>query len=193
MWQYGDLFSRQSGYEISFLVRPYYRYQNLKYTPDIRDLINKSNHHVMSLNFSYEKPVKFNWQHSLSAEVSGGIGSSSEENRQTGNDYKNSEKYNTFAAFANYSLGFYPNTRTNVRVTTSHQISKYIYDDERRNTEYYSTLSANLYYYFSPNLRLASDYSLYYLPSRIKGNEGYYYNRNSFSSSFNIRLTYSIF
>ena len=193
MWQYGDLFSRNSGYEISFLIRPYYDYRNVKYTPTIRDFINNSTQHIVSLNFSYEKPFKLNWQHSLSADVSGGIGSSSEEKKQTDNNYKISTKNKGFSAFAGYSLGYYPNTRTNIRVATSQQISKNIYDGERRSTDFQSMLNAYLYYYFSPNLRLAGDCRLMYSPRRSKGNEEYYSNINTFSSSFNIQLVYSFF
>jgi hypothetical protein len=193
MWQYGDLFPRKSGYEISLLLHPYYNYQNIKYTPDIQNMIYHSNRHLMSLNFSYEKPFKLKWQHSLSTEIYGGINSSSVQNKQTGNDYKNKTKYNSFAASAYYSLGYYPNTRTHIQVTAQQQISKNIYDDEGHNTNFYSEISANLYYYFSPNLRLAGDCNLYYLPQRFKGNNGDFDNRNTFSSMFNIQLTYFIF
>ena len=193
MWQYGDLFSRKSGYEISFLARPYYSRQNYKYTPIIREFINNSNQHLISLNFSYEKPFKLNWQHSLAAEVSGGICSTLHQNKETDNDYKNDTKYKAFSAYIGYSLGFYPNTRTNIQVTASQEISKNIYDDKSNHMFSFSTVGANLYYYFSPNLRLSGDCRLMYLPSRINRNEGDFSNINSFSSSFNIRLTYSIF
>ena len=193
MWQYGDLFSRKSGYEISFLVRPYYNYRNSKYTPTIREIINNTNQHHIGLSFSYEKPVKFNWQHSFAAEVFGGVNSTSEQNKETGNDYKNDTKYKSFSAFANYSLGYYPNTRTNIQVTASQEISKNIYDDDGNSMNSYTMLGANLYYYFSPNLRLTGNYGLLYRPNRFKGNEGHFSNSNSFSSSFSIRLTYSIF
>ena len=199
MWQYGDLFRRVLGYEISFVARPAYHYRNAKYTPEMRDFILNSNQHIISLIFNYEKPFKLNWQHSLSAAVFGGFGSISEQNKQTDNDYKNTAKDKLFSTSVNYSLGYYPNTRTHIQVSASQQISKNVrllrtnVDDERSTMNYYSALSANLYYYFSPNLRLAGDCRLAYLPNRTKGNEGFYYNRNAFESSFNIQLTYFIF
>ena len=193
MWQYGELFSRKSGYEISFVVRPYYEYKKIKYTPIMRDVIYNSDEHIISLNFSYEKPFKLNWQHSVSAAVFGDFYSSSEENKQTDNNYKNSTKYRSFAALANYSLGYYPNTRTNIRIRASQQISKEIDDDENSSTYYYAMLDAGLYYYFSPNLRLTGNCGLMYSPSRDKGNEGSYFNRDVFSSSVYIQLTYFIF
>ena len=193
MWQYGDLFPRKSGYEISFQIRPYYSFRNEKYTPEIQDMIYHSNEHLLSLSFSYEKPFKLNWQHSISTEVSSGFNSFSEQNKQIGNDYKNKTNYNSFYASANYSLGYYPNTRTHIQVTTRQEILKNVYDDESRHTYFSSVLTANLNYYFSPNLRLEGDYSLYYSPSRFKGNNVDYDKRNTFSSFFNIQLTYSIF
>jgi hypothetical protein len=194
MWLYGGMFSRQSGYEISFLVRPDYIYQNKKFTPEIRDMILNLNKHVMSLTFSYEKPFKLNWQHSVVTDVSGGIGSSSNQNKQTGNDYKNTAKFNAISALANYALGYYPNTRTFIQVTTSQQIWKDRYDDDRRSTNFRSILGANLNYYFSPHLRLTGDCNLTYSPSRLKGYEDYHsYRFNYFISTFSIRLTYSIF
>jgi len=193
MWQYGGLFPRNSGYEISFIVRPYYDYRNIKFSPEIRDLITNLNQHFISLNFSYEKPFKLNWQHSLFAEVSGGIGSSSQKNIQTDNDYKISGKYDKFYASANYSLGYYPNTRTYIRLSASQFISNLVYDDDGNSKNYESMLSAGLYYYFSPNFRLTSDCGFRYSPNRSKGNEGIYSNRNAFQSFFNVRLTYFIF
>ena len=194
MWQYGDLFSRRSGYEISFLIRPYhYSHQNVKYTPIMQDVINNSNQHIISLNFSYEKPFKLNWQHSLAAEVSGSLGSNSDQYKETDYNYKNDNKYKGFSAYANYSLGYYPNTRTNIWVSASQQMSKNIYDDKRNYTNYYSMISANLYYYFSPNLRLSSSYWFTYMQNRNKEDVGFFYNSNRFSSLFNIQLTYSIF
>jgi hypothetical protein len=196
MWQYGDLFERNSGYEISLVARPYYRNQKLKHTPVMQDINHNRNQHLMSLTFNYEKPFKLNWQHSLSAEVAGGINSSSERIKETDNNYKKNTDGKIFSAFAAYSLGYYPNTRTNIQVAASQQISKNIYDGEENsgNSMYsYTMISANLYYYFSPNLRLTGNYGFLYSPSRFKGNEGYYFNRNTFSSSFNIQLTYSFF
>jgi len=193
MWQYGDLFSRRSGYEISFGVRPDYSHQNVKFTPVVRDYIFNTNQHSIGLNFSYEKPFKLNWQHSLFTEVLGGVFSYSQRYKQTDNDYDNNNKGKRISAFAYYSLGYYPNTRTNIRVGTSQQISRETHDHEGNIMIFHSALNASLYYYFSPNLRLTGDFSLGYSPRRNKGIEGYYHNSNDFSSSFFIQLSYYIF
>ena len=193
MWLYGDLFSRQSGYELSFLVRPYFDYQDRKYTPVTIDNNSTIKQYIASLNFNYEKPFKLNWQHSLTSEIFGDIYSSSVQNKETNNNYKNSTEYKAFGALAYYSLGYFPNTRTNIQVATSQRIQKVRYDDEQNAIHFLSTLNANLYYYFSPNLRLTGNCELRYSPNRVKGNEGNYSNEHAFSSYFNVRLTYFIF
>ena len=193
MWQYGDLFPRKSGYEISFGARPFYRIQNIKYTPAIREVISHSNQHLIGVNFSYEKPVKLKWQHSLYTDVYGGFNSSTYQNKETGKDTRNDSKHKSIVASAGYSLGYYPNTRTNIQLTASQRILKNVYDDEGNEMFSYSMLGASLYYYFSPNLRLSGDYRLMYEPTRSNRPTGYFADSNRLSSWFNVQLTYSVF
>jgi len=142
----------------------------------------------------YEKyPAILLLDNSLSARFSVFIGSSSEKNKETDNNFKNTAKINALSAFTGYSLGYYPNTRTNIQLSTSHVISQSKFDDDSRSMNFQSMLSADLYYYFSPNFRLAGYCGIMYSPTRSKGNEGFYSNRNNFSASFNIRwCLYSI-
>jgi len=60
-----------------------------KNTPAIREVISHSNQHLTGVNFSYEKPVKLKWQHSLYTDVYGGFNSSTHQNKETGNDTRN--------------------------------------------------------------------------------------------------------
>jgi len=196
MWQYGDLFTRKSGYEISLAARPYFYDQNRKYTPEEQKNFYNSYQYTMSLDYSYEKPFKLNWQHSVAAGVSGNISSSFQRYEQTGNIDEYTTDSKGFTVYANYSLGYYPNTRTNVRVTAQQQMLKSYYhnegdyyDNEGSNINSISALSASLYYYFSPNLRLAGSCSLRYLSN----NNGDYSNINQFASSFSVQLTYYIY
>ena len=121
------------------------------------------------------------------------VASSSLQNKETGNDYKNNAKHKRYSAGVNYSLGYYPNTRTNIQVTAYQSITKDKYDDGIDSMWYSTMIGANSYYYFSPNLRLTGEYRFTYEPRRNKWNEGFYHNSNSFSSLFNIQLVYSIF
>jgi len=113
MWQYGDLFARRSGYEISLVARPYSVRQNEKYTPMMREHLYTSNQYIVSLDFRYEKPFKLNWQHSVTAGGNGGIYSYRQRDKQTDNNYTYNTDSKLFSVYANYSLGYYPNTRTN--------------------------------------------------------------------------------
>ena len=158
----------------------------------MQDYIHNSNQHLVSLNFSYEKPYKLNWQHSLAAMVSGGVASYSYQYKNPDIDYENNTKYKTIAVSANYALGYYPNTRTNIQVSASQQIGKFIFE-EKNDMYSHSMIGANLNYYFSPNFRLAAECRFMYAPGRSNADGGFFSNTDRFSSLFNVQLTYSIF
>jgi len=191
MWQYGDLFPRESGYELSFLVKPYYSHRNEHYTPATQDVIQNSYQYNMFFNFKYEKPFKLNWQHSLNASLSGSINSESAEIKQTNNTLKT--KINSVSGYASYTLGYYPNTRTSIQVLAAQRIQQAKYDDGKTTIGSTTQLNAKLYYYFSPYLRLTGNYDLSCYPVRFKGFVENYTNRNIFNSLFNIQLTYMFF
>jgi len=191
MWQYGDLFPRESGYELSFLVKPFYTHRNENYIPAMRDVIHNSYEHNVMLNFNYEKPFKLNWQHSLNASLSGSIYSESAEIKQTNNTLKT--KINSVSGYASYALGYYPNTRTNIQLLASQRMQHAKYDDGKTAISSSTMLNAKLCYYFSPHLRLTGNYGLSYYPVRFKGFVENYINRNIFDSRFNIQLTYLFF
>ncbi len=140
----------------------------------------------------------------MAAGAQGGIYSYTNRNEEIDNHYVSDIDGKMFSVFANYSLGYYPNTRTNIQVAAEQQIMRDNHDSESysenynsenrsRSTDYRAILRANLYYYFSPNLRLTGSCGITYTPNRLKGNEGYYFNSNNFSSFFNAQLTYFIF
>jgi hypothetical protein len=192
MWHHGALFSRRSGYEVSFVVRPYYFHQNSETTHVTQKNIWNVSELAAYLNFNYEKPFKLNWQHSVDARAIGSI--HSQRSEQTGNDeYTDRTDGKIFTAFASYYLGYYPNTRTNIQVGALQRVSRNIIDEQGRFTNYDTILSAKLYYYFSPHFRLAGDCGLRYAPSRYKWDSGGSSGRNIFSSLFNVSLTYHIF
>ena len=192
MWRYGALFSRRSGYEISFVVRPHYHYSNTKREHIVtqRDISNNRQLSA-SLNFNYEKPFRLNWQHSVAASVRGDIYSHQWKNRDNDVDIRTDGR--AFFASAGYFLGYFPNTRTHIQVGASQAVSRNIIDEQGRFTAFSTSLSATLYYYFSPNLRLAGVCGISFAPSRHNWSGGGTFQRNSFSSQLNIQLTYHIF
>jgi len=191
MWQYGALFSRKSGYEISFVAFPYYTYNYLKNTPKVQDETTHYPQHrtflETDLTFNYEKPVKLNWQHSVVV-VSAAV--FPEKEKESNSLYSNLKLLETSAQ---YSLGYYPNTRTNIQGTVGQQIRKIMYENDYNYTNYITRLSVNINYYISPYFRITGSYGINYQHYLNKYNDPEYYKNNNFSTSFNIHLIYSIF
>lgn len=194
MWQYGDLFSRKAGYEVYFLVYPYYTYNYLKYIPELQEGAIPSSHHAnweADLAFNYEKPVKLNWQHSVW--IGGYAIFRHEKAGET--DFKSifSSDWKLLSAFTNYSLSYYPNTRTYIQATVGQQILKQIMTDAE-STSYRPHFTVQANYYFSPYIRITGSYCInYYHYFNNISNTGAYNKSNNFSTIFNIQLNYSFF
>ena len=195
MWQYGALYSRQSGYELSFSVHPYYTYNHTKELTDI-EVINNSHQATLEahLVFNYEKPVKLNWQHSVET----GTYASFQQGKAGETDFNSlfSTKTKTFSAWASYSLSYYPNTRTQIRATAAQQIRKIKQTDYAHYTYYNYTpwINVDISYYFSPHLSIAGNFNLNYEYYYNKNNDTAGYSKlNKFNTLFNIQFIYSIF
>ena len=201
MWQYGALFSRQAGYEISFVISPYYTYDYLKNTPELQDGAIHYPHQARletNLTFNYEKPFKLNWQHSISA---GGFAVFN-QGKAGKTDFNSifSNRSKTLIAGAYYSLNYYPNTRTNIRATVGSQaqvtqyISKHITEDYTMIDTYCTAMSGiSINYYFAPHFRVTSYCDLNYGQSWYKTDGEKRSNANHFSTAFNVQLVYFIF
>ena len=119
MWEYGGLFERESGYELSLINSYENRWTKYKRYDKIEDDVYDYNSYAynclsqLMLSFNYWKPVKLNWQHHfhsmLFARINRGFTYDSVSDEKKDN---NSALY--LAAHANYTLGYYPNTRTNI-------------------------------------------------------------------------------
>ena len=194
MWQYGALFSRKAGYEISFVVYPYYTYDYIKNIPELQsDAIHYSHRawFEADLAFNYEKPLKLNWQHSVGA----GAFAYFQQGKFGKTDFKSifSNNSKMFSAFAQYSLGYYPNTRTNVQATVGQQIRKWINNivNDEISTYIRNTviLNLSLNYYFSPYFKIAGSYGLNYDRYNVEEHS----KNDYFSTSLNISLMYSFY
>ncbi|MDR2839658.1 MAG: hypothetical protein LBV75_00100 [Paludibacter sp.] len=174
MWQYGALFSRKAGYEISFITHPRYTYQYLHNIPELEGVVNNLNQTILEngLVFNYEKPVKLNWQHSV--EVGG---------------FANNSKY--LSAWTSYSLGYYPNTRTNIQAKVWQQIRNQV-DKYSDYSNYMAGLNVSVNYYFSPYLKIAGSCNLDYEHYWNKNN-GAQNVDNNYLNTYTIQLIYSIF
>jgi len=197
MWQYGALFPRKSGYEISFSVFPYYTYRYLKYNPELQTGDIYYPHQSLletNLVFNYEKPVKLNLQHSVSAGVDAFFRQGKSGDTDFNSVFSNFQK--VLSAWTSYSFGYYPNTRTNLQATVSQQIRKQTdtYPNVQRDdyTTYNPGFNVGINYYLSPCLRVAGNFGLNYEHFLDKSISERYQN-NNFKTGFNVQLIYLIY
>lgn len=93
---------------------------------------------------------------------------------------------------ARYGFGYYPNSRTNINLGVEELLSwnKLANKDADLGSDSYvgthTSLYLDLYYYFSPQLRLAAEGNLGYQYSDL-------YAYNSWTGNFVLTLTYSLF
>jgi hypothetical protein len=174
MWQYGALFERKSGYELSFTVRPYYL-GTFETAERENTVYSHSQDFYSRLSFSYNKPVKLNWQHTV--ELGG-------ELRKSQLVYPNKH----FSLYGQYLLNYYLNTRTSVETAFGQQFRTY----ETLN-QYDAYISATVNYYLSPQFRLKGSYSFGYEHYFINGTENNFSKQNRYRSLFNVQLIYAFF
>ncbi len=196
-WMYGDLFERKSGTEISGGVTPGFLY-DAGDSPEPSFYRNrlKEASVLADISFDYQKPLSLYWQNSASAYLSG---SYVRRNERT-EDYSHDEleyKRNDYAARlgGRYAFGYYPNSRTNINLGIEEVLGwdKSKWDDSVAEPRSYmstnTSLTLDLYYYFSPQLRLAAEARLIH---RYQGDEAIsYYTR--WQGDFALTLTYSLF
>ena len=149
--------------------------------------------------FEWSKPVKLYWQ--LDAGVVANYLTSGSLN--INHEFPDTTKYRTnqFTPTEYFMIGWYPNSRTwlSARLAlnqsfytsfsiipsqpSSHSIVSHMND-------YSGSLNLNLYYYFSPQLRLTGSWNL---NSMLVSNKLLPSKRNVFNQSINLGLVYSIF
>lgn len=180
-WMYGDLFARGSGFEVSGQITPSYFY-NKTYPEGYR---NNQTGVAASLSANYEDPINLYWQQSANASVILGYN----HNSMKFDDIKSSgdERSGLFSGV--YSIGYYPNSRTNLNIGVSEQFrlsNNSIYDKTFHTTS--TSLVFSAYYYISPQLRLSGNVNLAYNDSN-----DYNLNYNRWNGYYSMTLTYSLF
>jgi len=194
MWQYGALFPRKAGYEISFLIYPNYTYDYMKYTPVLEGVIYYPHKAYFEtfLAFNYEKPFKLNWQHSVEV----GSIANFQQGKSGETDFKSifSTDYKTLSAWTRYSLGYYPNTRTNIQATAEQQIAREIYKIAiNNNTTYIAGINVSINYYLSPYFCIVGSFNFNYNYFFTNNIFAEYYRGNNYYTAFNVQFVYSIF
>lgn len=196
-WMYGDLFERKSGTEISGGVTPGFMYDaSDSPDPSFYESRFKAASVQANLSLDYQKPLNMYWQNSAEAFLTGGYMRRDERIKDHSRD-ETEYKRNDYAVRlgGRYAFGYYPNSRTNINLGIEEVLGwdQLKWDEpELESRSYVSTntsLTLDLYYYFSPQLRLAATANLTH---RYKGDEAIdYYTR--WQGNFALTLTYSLF
>lgn len=179
-WLYGDLFKRGSGWDVSLEIKPFYNYNKTQQATDLR--MNQTGVNV-SVPFNYEKPVNLYWQHS--ANISVGATYNHVSTKRSGGE--TTENMRTGIVLGGYSIGYYPNTRTNLNVGIADRLLLSDEDKVRYNSATSLTFSAN--YYVSPQLRISGDAGVVY----ENNNNKYMSYSNRWTGNYSFKLTYSFF
>lgn len=187
IWSFGNQPARQAGNRFSIGIDPNFLINrqtsksfNLNFfqNPDTSS-INKSLRGnfvkpALYLAFNHEKPLSEAWQESFRIKTEIGLGRESflyEETINTISDSKESKAWNdlpSFEASANYSLEYFPNTRSSYHTYLS---ANFIQSKSLGNlnsitilpyewTSAFLTLGFNAYYYVSPQTRLTFNYHM---------------------------------
>lgn len=199
-WMYGDRDMRKAGSYIKGGISPEYEFTDnrggFSFLSDLSletyKYLNISSYYGAALyvDYSNEKPLSLAWQSSFNAGVSSGL---YKHRRIDDNFYKTRIKLN-------YTLGYYPNTRTYISggISCSYDWDRNSYrsnnysDYEKREfiRYFYSDLNIKGYYFLSPQLRLFGECRFYYFDQNSARNV---YRTNYPATSFQLGITYAVF
>jgi len=191
-WMYGDLFERKSGTEISGGIRPGYTFGKYD-VPYPSEYESRTKHPSIEadVRLDYERPLSLYWQNSAWVSLSGGY---ERWNWEYLVPEKPEVKEDVYGArlSGRYAFGYYPTSRTNINFGIEERLGWDKHDSGAgEKVSYMSTntsLTLDMYYYFSPQLRLAAEARLGYCYIDEKAMD---YTR--WQGSFALTLTYSLF
>ena len=213
-WDYGGGPVRKSGTRLSGGIVPGYYFKDFE---RVDYPLSSVRINAFSINagfdLTYEKPINKYWQNSIVLNGSGGT--------IVGKEQSSNKKMSIPNLQLGYkqTLGFYPNTRTDVAFSYGANYVQLLGDSDETSSKispqawgvkFMSNLSFN--YYVSPRVMLSARASLDYIYQDSKdrysiksfsntelvnllsdNSKGYLYRTNDFSNYFLISLTYSIF
>jgi len=177
-WMYGCSFSRDAGSEISAEIIPLYNYHRLYSYNSWTDTKGVS----AKISYMYEKPVNLYWQRSAYASA---ILSYSRYRIYNGFVDKDGFRWANLAG--GYSIGYYPNSRTNLNVGINESVT--LSDEDKIRYRSLTNLALSAYYYISPQFRLSVNASLTY----DKTNSMRIDYSNRWKGNYSLTLTYSFF
>lgn len=157
-WLYGGLHQRLSGFQTEVEVQPGYRREKTNLSSN-----NETDAYQLNarIGLQYEKPANLYWQHSAAASF--------------GYQYAKMDWHDSFYDKTNmhtehlnlsYYIGYYPNSRTHLRLGVEENLQvrkmKDEYKDWEKDTYTDTSLNLKAYYYLSPQLRLDLSANLNY-------------------------------
>lgn len=187
-WMYGNTPQRLAGSRFTVGLAPYYTFnrynrENSQGNSTYDDkTINTLREGRVYIDYAYEKPVSLKFQNSIHASATSAWG----RYRMRDSNHMQSE------FLASYKWGYYPNTRTYAGVSFAQRLIWERYKSENNYLTSVTSLSANAYYYLSPQFRMFGDCDIsyaFYRDMNMNKNNNDKHPRTAFS----LGLTYSFF
>jgi len=186
-WMYGDLFSRGSGFEVSGQINPSYLYHKT-YSKGFR---NNQTGITASLLANYEDPINLYWQQSANASIIVNYHHSATKIYEDTNEIDSNANSTIFSG--GYSLGYYPNSRTNLNIGISERLAFLDVHSYGINHSSVTSLDLSAYYYISPQLRFSGNINLMYNDNSYNNYNDYYTVGRKWNGNYSMTLTYSLF
>ncbi len=200
MWEYGALANRKSGQILQLSANPGFTSKNEDtYYEFNNNLTVKNENTILSgmvqLKYQYEKPTNLYWQHSIVANIQYTY---TDENELHLSSTENKFWKNNVNATGEYTLGYYPNTRTYFTGTISANSMFESSDMEGQSINYIrknqAILTLQMFYFFSPRLKLSANLALNYYNYEIEFNQSAWNTKyNYLYARAGVKLNYSFF
>lgn len=188
IWDFGALFTRKSGHELSFGTQLRYAWDYEKFNKQW-SMLNDSlfTSHTLNdelfLNFNYHKSVRLNWQHDLEASAYTSLFSMVNNNNSKGVYTPKQPSYVT--TYVNYKLGYYPTTRTNLYLSARNFTSSNLISSSFQNS---FQVNVGAYYYISQYLRFGGNFTVAHSYYSIENSKN-----NNVGTSLSFAINYSIY
>lgn len=205
-WENGANFERTSGHFFEVRLSPDINWNNQKSESKISNLNsdnwlkqNDKNYGAsLAFNYNYAKQINLNWEKTAYVSLSGSTTRGQQRFSSEGNQESlTKDNGNNIALYANYRIGYYPSTRTNLSTNISQRFFQ-DFADRITTTEWGNLFSSSTIlefdatYYVSPQLSLSGNtyISNSYSNYRNSYSKG---NNNGLGAGFSVALKYSFF
>ncbi len=192
MWRYGDMVVRESGNQLELSIKPGYLFRNRDLDHDYsdEDMIEEDFSIDYDLSFSSYNPLSIKWQADYRFGLSHRF---TNELQNIYNDF--AQKYYRSNLYLSGSLGYFPNTRTSLYLSTNLNLQNQSFNEDKKidkdRYELQCLFQLDAYYYISERLRLNASLSTLNIYGGLF-NSSWGYARNH-QYNYNLTLNYAIF